>query len=82
MLFLFPFYPVLMLAVESHNVIDMRLWKIATGGVHAGKEARLMVAEKVDAAIEAGAMLMTGKSSIEVIDFYRMHVAANAARLA
>jgi hypothetical protein len=77
----FPFYPALMLAVESHNVIDMRLWKIATGGVHAGEETRLMVSEKVDAALQAGAMLMTGKSSAEVIDFYRKHVAANAARL-
>jgi hypothetical protein len=58
-----------------------RLWKIATGGVHAGEETRLMVNEKVNAAVEAGAMLMTGKTSGEVIDFYRKQVAVNATRL-
>ena len=42
---------------RSSNVVDMRLWKIATGGVHAGKETQLMVSEKIDAAVEASAML-------------------------
>ena len=49
----FPFYPALMLAVESRNVIDMRLWKIATGGAHAGEETHLMVSEEISAAMEA-----------------------------
>jgi hypothetical protein len=71
-----PFYPALMLAVEAQNVIDMRLWKIATGGVHARKETQL-----IDAAVEASAMLMGGKTTVEVIDFYRKQVAANATRL-
>ena len=77
----YPFYPALMLAVESQNVIDMRLWRMATGGVHAGEETRLMVTEKVNAAVEASAMLMGGTSTGEVIDFYRKQVAANATRL-
>ncbi|MBR1251321.1 hypothetical protein JQ609_30930 [Bradyrhizobium sp. AUGA SZCCT0169] len=77
----YPFYPALMLAVEAQNVIDMRLWKIATGGVHAAKETQLMVSEKIDAAVEASAMLMGGKTTGEVIDFYRKQVAANATRL-
>lgn len=77
----FPFYPALMLAFESHNVIDLRLRKIATGGIHAGDESRLMLTEKIDAAVEVGAMLIAGKSSGEIVDFYRMRVAANAARL-
>ena len=77
----YPFYPALMLAVEAQNVIDMRLWKIATGGVHAGNETRLMVSEKIDAAVEAGAMLMSGTNTGEIIDFYRKQVAANATRL-
>jgi hypothetical protein len=82
MLVFFPFYPAFMLAVEAQNVIDKRLLKIATGRVHAGEETRLMVNEKVSAAVEAGAMLMTGKTSGEVIDFYRKQVAVNATRLA
>ena len=77
----YPFYPALMLGGASQNVIDMRLWRIATGGVQAGEETRLMVSEKVNAAVEASAMLMGGKSAGEVIDFYRKQVAANATRL-
>jgi hypothetical protein len=40
-----------------------------------------MVAEKVDAALEAGSMVMRGDNSANVIAFYRRHVAANAERL-
>jgi len=80
-MFFDPWYPALMLAVESNNVIDIRFRSIATGRVNAETETRLMVSEKVDAALEAGAMLLTGSSPAEVIDFYRKHVAANAARL-
>jgi hypothetical protein len=81
MLVFFPFYPALLLAVESNNVIEKRLWKIATGRVHPVEEMRLMVTEKVKAAVEAGEMLGAGRSSGEVIDFYRSQVAANATRL-
>jgi hypothetical protein len=81
-MFFYPWYPALMLAVECHNVIDMRLWKMAAGGVHAAEESQLMVTEKVSAAIEASAMLATGKGPGEVIDFYRRQVAVNARRLA
>ena len=79
-MFFFPWYPALMLAVECSNVIDIRLRKIASGGVNATEEAQLMVSEKVNAAMEAGTMLLKGKGG-EVIDFYRTHVAANVARL-
>lgn len=77
----YPWYPALMLAVESNNVIDIRLRKIASSGVNATDETRLMVSEKVDAAIEAGSMLMSGRKPADVIDLYRKHVAENAARL-
>jgi len=70
-----------LLAVESNNVIDIRLRSIATGKVDAKAETRLMISEKVDAAFEAGSMLANGRRPADVIDFYRMHVAANAARL-
>jgi len=77
----YPWYPAMMLAVESNNVIDIRLRKIATGGVDAMSETRLMVSEKVEAALEARKMLMRGEGSAEIISFYRKHVAANAQRL-
>jgi hypothetical protein len=78
----YPWYPAMMLAFESSNVIDIRLRTMATGGVDATTEAQLMVSEKVDAAIEAGAMLLRGQGSSEIISYYRRHVAANAQRLA
>jgi len=80
-MFFYPCYPALMLAVESNNVIDIRLRSIATGKVNAKEETRLMVSEKIDAALEAGSMLVNGRRPAEVIDLYRKHVAANAARL-
>ena len=80
-MFFFPWYPALMLAVECNNVIDLRLRRIATGRVDASSETGLMVSEKVDAAVEAGSMLMNGGRPADVIDFYRKSVAANMARL-
>lgn len=80
-MFFYPWYPALMLAVELNNVIDIRLRSIATGKVNAKEETRLMVSEKIDAALEAGSMLVNGRRPAEVIDLYRKHVAANAARL-
>jgi len=41
-MFFYPFYPAMMLAVESNNVIDIRLRKIATGGVDAMAETQLI----------------------------------------
>ena len=67
-MFFYPWYPALMLAVES-NVINIRLRSIATGKVNAREETRLMVNEKVDAALEAGSMLMKGRRPAEVIGF-------------
>jgi hypothetical protein len=80
-MFFYPWYPALMLAVESNNVIDIRLRSIATGKVNAKEEACLMVNEKVEAALEATSMVVNGSRPAEVIDFYRKHVAANTARL-
>ena len=80
-MFFYPWYPALMLAVESNNVIDIRLRSIATGKVNAEEETRLMVSEKIDAALEAGSMFVNGRRPAEVIDLYRKHVAANEARL-
>lgn len=80
-MFFYPWYPALLLAVECSNVIDIRLRSIAAGTVNAAEETGLMVSEKVDAAFEAGSMLLGGKKTADVIDFYRKHVAANVTRL-
>jgi hypothetical protein len=80
-MFFNPWYPALMLAVECSNVVDMRLRRIATGRVDPSAETRLMVSEKIDAAIEAGSMMFSGGSATDVIAFYRKQVAANVRRL-
>jgi hypothetical protein len=51
---------------------------MATGGVNTVEETLLMVRNAV---IDAGSMLISGRNSADVIEFYRPHVAANAARL-
>jgi hypothetical protein len=75
----FPWLAGAMLAFESCEVIRLRLAKLAVGDDDG--EARLMVAEKVDAMFEAGASLMAGASAATIIGRYREHVAANAKRL-
>lgn len=80
-MFFYPWYPALMLAVESNNIIDVRLRKMAVGGVDPAHEIRLMVKEKVEAAFEVAAMLLQGSNSADVIEFYRIQVAANGQRL-
>lgn len=76
-----PFYSAAMLAIESCNVINLRLTRLmgSTGDAH--DEAHLMVSEKVGAMFEAGANLMAGGTASSVVDRYREHVAANAKRL-
>ena len=78
----FPWYPAMMLALEARDVIDLRLWKIARGGAEATAESGLMVSEKVNALFEAGSLMIAGGNPAQVIEMYRRHVAANAARLA
>jgi hypothetical protein len=77
----FPWFTGAMLAFESCEVMGLRLAKLAVGDLAADDEARLMVSEKVDAMVEAGASLMAGASAADVISRYREHVAANARRL-
>lgn len=58
-----------------------RLQRLAAGGSEASTEAHLMLFEKFDAAFEAAAILMGGGTLASIIERYREHVAANAARL-
>jgi len=78
---LFTWSNALLLALESSEVIGLRVAKLAGGGVDAQHEAHLIVSEKVDAVFEVGARLMSGATAINVINRFREQVAANARRL-
>lgn len=77
----FPWYAGAMLAMESSEVVRLRLEKFARCDTDAGCEAQLMISEKVVAAFEAGLSWLTGASPAAIIDRYREHVAANVKRL-
>ena len=70
-----------MLAVESQQVIALRLMKLSTGGTDAHAEAHRMVSEKVAEANQAAMNLMLGASPDSVVYGYRKAVRANARRL-
>jgi hypothetical protein len=74
-------FPVMLLALESSEVIGLRVAKLAGGDVDARHEAHRMVSEKIDAVIEVSAALLCGASAGEVINRIRGHVATNAKRL-
>ena len=71
-----------MLALESQQVIFMRLMKLAAGGPAASAETNLMVSEKVAEAISASHRMMLGASPDSIVRGYRKKVRANARRLA
>ena len=77
----FPWYAGAMLAVEASEVVRLRCEKLSHGDQAAGDEAMLMVSEKVAAAFEAFASLLSGATPAAVVQRYREHVAANAKRL-
>ncbi len=70
-----------MLAIESNEVVGLRLAKFYMGGEAAWEEADLMISEKVAAGLEASASLLGGASSLAVINRYRELVGANRGRL-
>ena len=70
-----PWSAVLLLALESSEVIGLRVAKLAGGGVDAQHEAHLIVSEKVDAVFEVSARLMSGATAINVINRFREQVA-------
>jgi hypothetical protein len=77
----FPSYAGAMLAVEASEVVRLRCEKLSHGDEAAGQEAVLMVSEKVAAAFEAFASLLSGATPAAVVQRYREHVADNAKRL-
>jgi len=77
-----------MLAVESQQVVAMRLTKFALGGPDVQREAELMVSEKMASLAETSQMLMMaalgGKSDLgaeKIVRHYRKKVRANVRRL-
>ncbi|MHC2020214.1 hypothetical protein [Methylobacterium sp. CM6247] len=70
-----------LLAMESQQVIGLRLAKLSLGGPAAQIEAQRMVSEKILAAGEAAMMIATGVSTQKVVTGYRRKVRANARRL-
>jgi hypothetical protein len=77
-----------MLAIESQQVIALRLTKMAMGGADSQREAELMVSEKVQAMVDSGQMMfkaaLGGHADMgadKVIKHYRSTVQANRKRL-
>ena len=56
----FPWFAGAMLAMEASEVIRLRLEKFAVGNEESDQEACLMVTEKIVAALQAGAQLLSG----------------------
>jgi hypothetical protein len=75
------FTSLMLLAAEANGVVALRMMKLMRGGNGARREAELKVREKIDAALEATASLMTGASGDRIVHRYRKRVAANAKRL-
>jgi hypothetical protein len=71
----------MLLGMEAHAVIGLRLSKIAGGGPAAMAEAHQMVTEKISALAEAAGTLAVNGSFLMVVSRFRTHVRANEARL-
>lgn len=77
------------LGAEANSVVALRMMKMANGGAGAATEARLMVSEKIQAAIEVQSQLaigvMTGAAAhigpAKAVALYRRKVRANRRRL-
>ncbi len=69
-----------MLAIESNEVVGLRLAKFYMGGEAAWEEVDLMISEKIAAGLVA-ASLLGGASALAVINRYRELVGANRGRL-
>ncbi|MES2988390.1 MAG: hypothetical protein V4808_10835 [Pseudomonadota bacterium] len=77
-----------MLGMEASAVMGLRMAKIAAGGAGANEEASRMLSEKVQAAIELQAALITGRlgttplaTTQKTLRHYRRKVKANRKRL-
>lgn len=71
----------MLLGIEAHAVVGLRLRKIAAGGPAARVEAYQMVTEKIGALAEAAETLAISGSLQAVVHRFRAHVRANESRL-
>ncbi|TDR85304.1 hypothetical protein [Enterovirga rhinocerotis] len=76
-----PWLNMSLLALESQQVVALRLARLAGGGTTAWREAQLMVLEKLEAGHAAAGRLAGGATTDSVVDDYRRTVQANARRL-
>ena len=83
-----PFLDAAMLALEAQEVIGLRLFKLAQGGMAANTEALHMVEEKICAVAKATSMMtaaaMQGhpeRAAGDVVSMLRQKVRANRVRL-
>ncbi|MBZ8131876.1 hypothetical protein [Afifella sp. IM 167] len=70
-----------LLALESQQVIWLRLMKLAAGGPAACSEARQMVEEKLAAGSDAAGQILAGEPPEAIVDGYLGRVRANLKRL-
>jgi hypothetical protein len=77
------------LGLETSAVIASRTMKLVTGGEAAEREARRMVAEKIEAALSLQTLALTGglgmtpqSAARKSLSHYRRRVRANRRRLA
>ena len=71
----------MMLGIEANQVVMLRMVKLITSRDASQREARLMISEKIEEAIKAGANALAGASSEEIVRQYRRRVAKNKRRL-
>ena len=76
-----PWISVSLLALESSEVIGLRVAKLARGGVDAQNEAHLLMNEKIVAIFDTSLRLVCGATASHMIDRFREQVAANVLRL-
>ena len=74
-------FQTILLGMEAHSVIGLRMKRMAAGGPAAIVEANQMVTEKVAALTDAAVTFMSGGSIQTVIGRFRTQVLANERRL-
>ena len=71
-----------MLAIESQQVVALRMAKLSLGGAAASREVSRMVSEKVIALGQVAAHTANGGSGLSLVKKYRKKVRSNRRRLA
>jgi hypothetical protein len=70
-----------MLALESYQVVALRLMKLAAGGPASAAEMNLMTFEKLEALAHESGQILLGATHASVVKRYRKRVRSNRHRL-